>query len=75
MLTHFQFKTLKDNWISKKWKISFFHRGKYCAAIYTQDGTIDWQNEPVEDDVEQVEMQVHDLMLYHIYEDHNPTQM
>ena len=74
MLTHFQFKTLKDNWIRKEWKISFFYRGKHCSGIYAQDGAIHWQMKPPEEDLKKVEMEVHDLMLYHIYEDHHPGQ-
>ncbi|MBB6449555.1 hypothetical protein HNR44_001504 [Geomicrobium halophilum] len=74
VLTHFQFKTLKNNWISKKWKVSFFHQGKLCEGIYLQDGTIEWENKPSVEQLEKVEMQVHDLMLYHIYEDHDPNQ-
>ncbi|WP_018924229.1 YheE family protein [Salsuginibacillus kocurii] len=73
MITHFQWKELKNNWINREWSFSFFYRGTFLKGKYYKDGTIEWvSDKPPETEQSTIESQVHDLMLYHVYEDHSP---
>ncbi|MFB4163721.1 DUF5342 family protein [Alteribacillus sp. JSM 102045] len=73
MITHFQWSERKNNWLRKEWKFSFFFKGNYFNGIYFKDGTIEWAgNTPPSNDLKNIEAQVHDLVLYHIFEDHTP---
>ncbi|PSL45175.1 hypothetical protein B0H94_107180 [Salsuginibacillus halophilus] len=74
MISHFQWKEMKNNWLNREWSFSFFYQGKMHRGTYYKDGTITWQTTaPKESDRADLERHIHDLMLYHVYEDHNPT--
>lgn len=72
MVSHFQWK--EKNYIgNKKWELSFYFKGRYYTGTYVQTGEITWDsNEPPSKEKEQLEAYIHDLMLYHVYEDHTP---
>ncbi|UOE95467.1 MULTISPECIES: YheE family protein [Bacillaceae] len=71
MLSHFQWKELRNNLVRQEWEISFFFEGTYYRGTYFKDGSIEWHTLPkTDDDRRKLELQVHDLMLYHVYEDH-----
>nr|WP_246031882.1 DUF5342 family protein [Salibacterium salarium] len=73
LLTHFQWKERKNNIINKEWSFSFFFQGTYYRGSYFKDGTITWSdNHPPESQLNNIENQVHDLILFHIFEDHTP---
>ncbi|MFB4162097.1 DUF5342 family protein [Geomicrobium sp. JSM 1781026] len=72
MFSHFQYETIKNNWVAKEWKFSFFYKGVHCEGTYSGEGQVKWLHAPKED-IEQVETHVHDLMLYHEFEEHNPN--
>ncbi|MDQ0268969.1 YheE family protein [Cytobacillus purgationiresistens] len=69
MLTHFQFKPLYDNKQLPGWKFSFyFHKQKY-NGVYHPDGKIEWTSgAPEAVNIEQVKSQIHELMLFHVYD-------
>ncbi|WP_102271937.1 YheE family protein [Cytobacillus massiliigabonensis] len=68
MLTHFQYKKLYANTEIPGWNISFyFHKQKF-HGIYHQNGQIEWTSQPPreEDEIRLIE-QIHELMLFHVY--------
>lgn len=71
MLSHFQYKEIKNNLINREWSFSFFYKQKRYIGTYYKDGSISWGNSIIEKpEKEFLESCVHDLMLYHVYEDH-----
>ena len=58
--------------INQEWSFSFFYKQKRLTGKYFKDGSIKWtsQGEMTEEDKKFLESAVHDLMLYHVYEDH-----
>ncbi|CAM3943783.1 DUF5342 family protein [Alkalicoccus chagannorensis] len=51
------------------WQFTFYYKQTRHRGIYHQDGRIEWR-QPEEPEKESLEHAVHDLMLYHVYEDH-----
>ncbi|MDA3128574.1 DUF5342 family protein [Aliibacillus thermotolerans] len=72
MISHFQWQEKKNNLLQKEWAFSFYYQGKYLTGTYLQTGKITWDNEPSSLDKEKLEASIHDLMLYHVFEDHTP---
>lgn len=73
MITHFQWYEKKNNWLRKEWAFSFYFKGSYYHGVYFKDGSIKWEGEqPPSNELENITTQVHDLVLYHIFEDHTP---
>ncbi|MEB1807966.1 MAG: YheE family protein [Bacillaceae bacterium] len=71
MISHFQWKELRNNLVRQEWEFSFFYKGEYFLGVYYQDGSISWSDPaPKEEERKQLELQVHDLFLYHVYEEH-----
>ncbi|TWI56194.1 YheE family protein [Halalkalibacter nanhaiisediminis] len=71
MISHFQWKELRNNLVRREWTISFFHKGQYITGIYHQNGTIAWNESLLTNDSKkELEPQIHELMLYHVYEEH-----
>ncbi len=71
MISHFQWKELKNNLIRKEWEFSFFYKGTSFKGIYFMNGSITWLvTPPTEQEQKTLEGQIHDLMLYHVYEEH-----
>ncbi|PRO64651.1 DUF5342 family protein [Alkalicoccus urumqiensis] len=67
MIQHFQWKAHRPS----GWSFSFYHQGARYRGFYHRDGTIRWdQPETRPEKAETLEGQIHDLMLYHVYEDH-----
>ncbi|MFD2625553.1 DUF5342 family protein [Salibacterium salarium] len=73
LFTHFQWQERKNNLINKEWSFSFLLQGAYYQGIYYKDGTIIWSGkQPPEEHLSSIETQVHDLILFHVFEDHTP---
>lgn len=69
MLTHFQFKPLYKNTDIPGWEFSFFFKKLKRTGRYLQDGKIEWGlNAPDGDERTGLEQQVHELMLFHVYD-------
>ncbi|WP_017728707.1 YheE family protein [Halalkalibacterium ligniniphilum] len=69
MISHFQWKERRNNLVRREWTFSFFHAGTYYTGIYFKDGSITWnQPDPATEQQPLFESQIHDLMLYHVYE-------
>ncbi|WP_096201502.1 DUF5342 family protein [Bacillus sp. FJAT-45350] len=71
MISHFNWKERDATLIKKEIQFSFFFKGEYYQGMYYSDGTITWtERQPDGQAKENLEMQIHDLILYHVYEDH-----
>lgn len=69
MISHFQWKPLFENKQLPGWRISFFAKGQKYEGIYHKDGNIEWtQSTPPIDIKENITSQIHELMLFHVYE-------
>jgi hypothetical protein len=69
LLTHFQFKPLFENKNIPGWNFSFYYKKQRFSGIYHQTGKIEWTaNTPEQDDIETITSQIHELMLFHVYE-------
>jgi hypothetical protein len=69
LLTHFQFKPLFENKNIPGWNFSFYYKRQRFSGIYHQTGKIEWTvNTPEQNDIETLTTQIHELMLYHVYE-------
>lgn len=69
LLTHFQFNPLFENKNLPGWNFSFYYKKQRFSGIYHQDGKIEWiANTPAQDDIETLTSQIHELMLFHVYE-------
>lgn len=69
MLLHFQFKPLFENKNIPGWTFSFYHKKQRYTGIYHQTGKIEWTtNTPEHEDMELLTSQIHELMLFHVYE-------
>ncbi|HZG70766.1 MAG TPA: YheE family protein [Chondromyces sp.] len=69
MLLHFQYKPLYQGQKLPGWRFSFFYQNIHYRGTYNGNGTIEWQHlPPNEDEKKQLEKQIHELMIYHVYE-------
>ncbi|HEY9576849.1 MAG TPA: YheE family protein [Pseudobacillus sp.] len=69
MLLHFQYKPLYKEKNLPGWTFSFYYKKQRLLGNYLGDGTIEWLFiVPKETDRKQLEQQIHDLMLYHVYD-------
>ncbi|WP_078381582.1 YheE family protein [Sutcliffiella halmapala] len=70
MISHFQLKPLYKNNQLPGWHLSFFYKGQNLKAIYHKDGRIEWDPSfsYSDEDKQKIEIQIHELMLFHVYE-------
>lgn len=69
MLTHFQYKPLYENTEIPGWHISFYYLKKRYNGVYQQSGKIEWTDtKPDQDHQQKLESQIHELMLFHVYD-------
>ncbi|WML50540.1 YheE family protein [Neobacillus sp. PS3-34] len=70
MLTHFQFKPLFENKKIPGWQFSFYFKRQKITGIYHQNGEIEWScPHPGEEDEDLLKKQLHELMLFHVYDE------
>lgn len=69
MFQHFTFKALLSKKRRKNYQFSFYFGGTYYRGMYHYNGQIEW-HEPVpnEDYRGNLETQVQELMLFHVYD-------
>jgi hypothetical protein len=69
MLSHFQYKPLFENKSIPGWNFSFYYKKQRYSGIYHQTGKIEWTVQaPEQDDMDTLTSQIHELMLFHVYE-------
>ncbi|BCB02905.1 YheE family protein [Bacillus sp. KH172YL63] len=69
MIQHFQFKNMFENTQLPGWTFSFYFGGTKYAGNYHKDGRIEWTGPvPAEEKEESLKKQLHELMLFHVYE-------
>lgn len=69
MINHFEWKPLYESQQIPGWSISFFYNKKHYKGIYHKDGSITWTGIlPEEEDKQELAAQIHELMLYHVYD-------
>ncbi|NRD78341.1 YheE family protein [Bacillus sp. BRMEA1] len=69
MIMHFQYKPLFQNKNIPGWTISFYYQKQHYTGIYHQSGKIEWTSvPPMQEDLEGLASQIHELMLFHVYE-------
>ncbi|SER96735.1 DUF5342 family protein [Salisediminibacterium halotolerans] len=71
MLEHFQLKELKNNLVNQEWEFTFYYKKRRFRGRYYKNGEIRWlYREPADnEEAEFLHSAVHDLMLYHVYEE------
>ncbi|MEH7385338.1 YheE family protein [Bacillus sp. JJ1521] len=69
MISHFQWKPLFKSSQIPGWSFSFYFQGTQYNGVYNKDGSIDWHgNHPDLKVINNITKQIHELMLYHVYE-------
>ncbi|KAB7704936.1 hypothetical protein F9802_15340 [Bacillus aerolatus] len=69
MLLHFQYKPLYKEKKLPGWSFSFYYKKQRLTGNYLSDGTIEWLSSIHEEtDRELLEKQIHELMLFHVYD-------
>lgn len=69
MISHFQYKQMYQNQQLPGWTFSFYYKKQKLSGIYHQNGKIEWTSTPPEQEDEmKLSGQIHELMLYHVYE-------
>ncbi len=69
MISHFQYKSVGSKVRKPKWEVSFFHQGTYYRTLYLHTGEFEWfQPAPPESEQNKLQSQIHELMLFHVYE-------
>lgn len=67
MISHFQYKPLYENKDLPGWQFSFYYKKSKHSGIYQPDGKIEWSTDAPKDE-EQVIKQIHEIMLFHVYD-------
>ncbi|MEQ2529623.1 hypothetical protein EKG37_10945 [Robertmurraya yapensis] len=68
MITHFQYKPLYENKEMPGWRFSFYYQKQKYNGIYFPDGKIEWSSDEVPNDEEKIIKQIHEIMLFHVYD-------
>ncbi|WP_251554898.1 YheE family protein [Neobacillus muris] len=68
MIMHYQFKPLFEGKNIPGWTFSFYYKNQRFTGIYHQTGKIEWTSLPPAQDQEAIAGQIHELMLFHIYQ-------
>ena len=69
MISHFTFQSLYQTEKIPGWSFSFYYEGKRYTGVYHKDGSIEWTNAlPSESSLKELESRLHELMLYHVYD-------
>ena len=70
MISHFQLKPFYKSSQLPGWHLSFYFKGHSIKATYHKDGKIEFEESAsfTQEEKELVEKQIHELMLFHVYE-------
>ena len=72
MIQHFHFQPMFENKQLPGWTFSFTYEGQRVSGVYHKTGNIDWTTTPSfssEEKEQKVKKQIHELMLYHVYDE------
>ena len=72
MIQHFHFQSMFENKQLPGWTFSFTFEGQQISGMYHKTGTIEWTSThsfSTEEEENNVKKQIHELMLYHVYDD------
>jgi len=70
MITHFTYKPfISEKSHRREYLFSFFYKGDLYRGIYHYNGAIEWQEQPDEENLSFLTSHVHELMLFHVYDD------
>ncbi|MDQ0174808.1 DUF5342 family protein [Bacillus chungangensis] len=67
-MQHFQYESLYHNEQIPGWRISFYFKKQKWEGIYHSNGKIEWRNPLPAADQTDIEKQVHELMIFHVYD-------
>ncbi|HYK75042.1 MAG TPA: YheE family protein [Pseudoneobacillus sp.] len=69
MITHFQYKSIYQHEQLPGWTFSFYFQKQKFSGVYHQNGLIEWtSNCPNTEDETLLKGQIHELMLFHVYD-------
>lgn len=69
MISHFQYQSIYQHQQLPGWTFSFYYQKQKFTGIYHQNGQIEWTSiEPNPKDEARLKEQIHELMLFHVYE-------
>ncbi|TLS38027.1 DUF5342 family protein [Pseudalkalibacillus caeni] len=69
MFSHFQIKKIGNSPVKPHWEFSFFYQGAFYKGLYSHKGEIEWyESSPAEEIAKKLESQIHEMMLFHVYE-------
>ena len=70
MITHFQYQSLFANNQLPGWGFSFYFQKQRYTGTYHQNGEIGWTSPiPATEDEKYLANHIHELMLFHVYDD------
>jgi hypothetical protein len=69
MITHFQYKPIYQHQQLPGWTFSFYFQKQKITGIYLPNGVIEWTTN-LQSSVDEalLKKQIHELMLFHVYE-------
>ncbi|CAM4063471.1 DUF5342 family protein [Lederbergia lenta] len=69
-MQHFQVQSLYADKRLPGWTFSFYLNQHKYTGIYHSNGNIEWTiNQPDDEHINKIQTQIHDLMIYHIYDE------
>lgn len=68
MILHFQFQSMFSNQQLPGWTFSFYFQQTKMTGLYQADGQIHWTSNVPDNVKTELEKQVHDLMIFHVYD-------
>jgi hypothetical protein len=70
LITHFTYKAfVSEKSRRREYLFSFFYKGVMYRGVYHYNGAIDWHEKPEDEDVSTLTSRVHELMLFHEFDD------
>ncbi|OEH92936.1 DUF5342 family protein [Bacillus solimangrovi] len=68
MISHFQYKERNKDLAG--WSFSFFYKKTRYSGLYHRNGEVEWyEPAPENDKKEYLQSHLHELMLFHVYEE------
>ena len=69
MIQHFRYQSMYKDQRLPGWTFSFYYNRNRYEGNYLKEGAIEWTSiAPPADSLQNVTSQIHELMLYHVYD-------